>query len=534
VPAAGEGLPLGPRERSCASDILATAPVTEPGDVWRPIENPPREISPRLNLLLRRTLLVGAGSLATAVCSLVVIRLYADLYGASESSAVLIFRLYGSLLLACGALGMPIALQRTVAYLGLTPSRAGTAAIAGLGIAVGSLGLACAASAAFAGAIAQFLDHPTATELWRAFMLLTYAQAFATMVSFIQLARGRVSESVAVTVGAYGLAPLFCVVVFPSMSLPAVIGWTAVLAAAATALSLVQIFGWAIAHGVHDVRREAQVLLRYGMPRVPASALEPALDLVLPWMAIVSGAGLAGAGYLAIGLALMRPLNPISGALSQVLLPESATAVARQEFEVHATRVRQIAEWALHAGLFMTFQMVVWVDLLIRLWLGPDFAPAAGVAAIVCLSLAPSFLYACLRGLIDGETERAVNTVNLCIAVLVFVAFAGLSGWLRILGVASLGVAYLASRLTLASMTLRYLNRAHGLSLFALKPWRAIASTALLGVAGLVLRELLPERYLLVGMVAFFPFAALLFLVVMTRSAVEWIRSLRRLLWATP
>jgi len=300
-----------------------------------------------------------------------------------------------------------------------------------------------------------------------------------------------------------------------------------------TAPSFVRIVGWAVTQGVRGARREMEGLFRYGLPRVPASALEPALDLALPWMAVVSGAGLVGAGYLAIGLALMRPLNPISGALSQVLIPASAASVAREEFEVHASRIRLVARWAVHGGLFMTLQVVTWADVLIELWLGPAYASAGGVAAIVCLSLAPSFLFACVRGFIDGETERAVNTVNLGVAVLVFVGVSIVLGWLQIAGVGSLGVAYLVSRFALAGLTLCYLSRAHGVTFAELRPWAALGMSVMFGLGGVALRELLPARLTVVGMLTFVPTAAILFTAVFAVGGKEWTRSLYRRLGAT-
>src|SRR5262249_55429871 len=196
--------------------------------------------------------------------------------------------------------------------------------------------------------------------LWRAFMWLTYAPAFTTMVSLIQLARERVLESVATAVAAFGLSPLSCVLLLRDSSLSTVIAWAAVAAGVPTLPSLLRIAHWIWNQVGPSPFREAAALLRYGVRRAPASALEPTLDLTLPWMAVVSGAGLIGAGYLAIGLALMRPLNPISGALSQVLIPASAAAIARGDFHAHAARARQVAQWALHGGTFATFQMVIW------------------------------------------------------------------------------------------------------------------------------------------------------------------------------
>jgi len=290
----------------------------------------------------------------------------------------------------------------------------------------------------------------------------------------------------------------------------------------------VRIARWILTQNVVRPLREARGLLRYGLPRVPANVLEPALDLVLPWMAVLSGAGLIGAGYLAIGLALMRPLNPISGALSQVLIPASAAAVARGDVHAHAARARRVAQWALHGGTFATFQMIVWADVLIRVWLGPDFDSASKVAAIVCLSLTPSFLFACLRGLIDGETEKAVNTCNLSVAILVFGVISVLLNWLHLGGVAALGIAYLVSRVTLATLTLRYVAHAHRLSFLSLRPWTALAWSAALGVGAVALRRLLPAHYGVVEMITYVPLAALIFTASMTATGMEWTRPLRR------
>ena len=315
--------------------------------------------------------------------------------------------------------------------------------------------------------------------------------------------------------------------------LPTVVVWTAATTGTVALPSLLRIIRWSLAQEDREPLRESRGLLRYGLPRVPASALEPALDLVLPWMAVLSGGGLIGAGYLAIGLALMRPLNPISGALSQVLVPASAAAVARGELHAHAARTRRVAQWALHGGMFATFQMIIWIDVLIRAWLGPGYEAAARPAAIICLSLSPSFLFACLRGLIDGETERAVNTRNLGAAIVVFAVASALLGGLHLGGAVALGLAYLASRIVLGVLTLRYIARAHRIGLLALRPFTALASGALLGVGAVVLRRALAPNHDVVAMIAYVPLAALVFIVSMIATRMEWTQPLRRRLWVT-
>src|SRR5262249_45903149 len=117
--------------------------------------------------------------------------------------------------------------------------------------------------------------------------------------------------------------------------------------------------------------------------------------------------------------------------------------------------------------------------------------------------------------------------------ILVFGAASVLLGWLRLAGMAALGLAYLLSRTTLAVLTLRYVSRAYRVSFWALRPWAALASGALLGAGAIALRALLPAHYSAVAMTVYVPLAAVAFTGSMTATGMEWTRPLRRRLWAT-
>src|SRR5271155_4995132 len=138
-------------------------PPTEAAAAVATVEAPSGCESPRIegpHSLTRGMTVLGLGTAAVTGLTLLVTRMYADRYGAANLSAVLIFRLYGSVLVGVFGLGMPIALQRNVAFLAATPRRARTAALVGLGIGMGSFGAACLVSALLSSTIAGFLGNP--------------------------------------------------------------------------------------------------------------------------------------------------------------------------------------------------------------------------------------------------------------------------------------------------------------------------------------------------------------------------------------
>src|SRR5262249_5850850 len=109
--------------------------------------------------------IVGGGSTCIAMSTFFLIRAYARRFGEDDLSAFLLFRLASSVIVAFFTLGLPIALQRTVAYLRSDPSRASSAAIVGVSIGVLSIAGACTVCAAFAVPLATLMEYPTAARL---------------------------------------------------------------------------------------------------------------------------------------------------------------------------------------------------------------------------------------------------------------------------------------------------------------------------------------------------------------------------------
>lgn len=465
--------------------------------------------------------MVALGNLVVAATVLLVTRIYAHRYSQDEISAYLIFRLYGSLVVALGTLGMPIAVQRTVAFLGSTSQRAGRAALLGIGMGLTGLALFSGGLAFFSHPIANYLKHPAAADLWMAMLAYTFAQAPATLLSFVELARFHVAQSIAVLFVGFGLGPLLAVLLLPQHSLASVLCWGAVASVALTTPWWWRTVRWARQSGAGGANGEAGVLLRYGLPRVVATTADLMIDPALPWLAVQNGVGLAGAGYLAIGVSLLRPLSPVAGALNQVMVPSAAVLAAQRDLAAQSRQMQQITEWAIHVGLFCALQMAVWCDVVIRVWLGPQYLAATPVARVIALALAPWFVYLSSRGVVDGHSEKPVNAASLVTTLGVLLVGGFGMHWLGG-GLRALAGTYLAARLVLAALTLGYGRRALHLSLGNLRIATSFLASAALALVGLELRHVLPAHYDFAILLLFGPLAALAYLGFMIANGAEW------------
>jgi O-antigen/teichoic acid export membrane protein len=364
-----------------------------------------------------------------------------------------------------------------------------------------------------------------ASTLWNAFAALTWIQGTATMLALVDLGRGRVFASTATTVWSYGVAIIVPPVLLPGTPLPIMIKSTAAIGALACAFCFVRLIHWAIRAHITGVAESLRQLLRYGIPRITANLLEPSSDLVLPWIAVFSG-GLRAAGDFAAGLALLRPLNPIVSSLNLVLIPDEARLSALGAQEQQRRRASVLTQTALHLGAFAAVSLAVWCDVLLKFWLGPQFASAAPAARVLSLALLPMMLYGTTRGIIDGQTEKAVNSLNLAVSFCVLLAGAGL-GWLASDGVLLLAGSYVLSRSTLAALSLRHLFKSHNLGLADLKCLALFMSIATATATLLAVRGLFHQNVVL-GFAVGMTIAAAIFFALETRFELHWTRALKR------
>ena len=279
-----------------------------------------------------------------------------------------------------------------------------------------------------------------------------------------------------------------------------------------------------------EVRARLRELLRYGIPRVPGGLAFGGLMAIGPFMAPYLGS-LREAGFLVAGQSMLRVVEGGTSAFSLVALPKVAALQARREHQFLRDRVEDMMSMVLHLGLFATFQLLIWSDEIVTVWLGPAYHEAVPIIRILMAGVVPYLAYAMLRTIIDGLEERAVNTHNMyaaCAVTVVLSVALGSAGY----GTPGLAVAGAAGFVVLGMLTVRHLwtvLRPAGRHLAA---GPAVWLNLLLGAAVLGLRAALVPRLgsgelLAVGLAAM-GLAFLVHMTVLRRLGVRWVEEIEQ------
>ena len=214
--------------------------------------------------------------------------------------------------------------------------------------------------------------------------------------------------------------------------------------------------------GIEHIKKATKDLLIYGLPRAPGSLAFAGLLAMGPFFAPYFGS-IDEAGYFVVGQSVFRIMESSVVAFGLVALPKVALLFEEGKEDFLAERIRDIIDLIIHLGLFITIQTFIWSKFLVMVWLGPDYLESVTIMRILIISLAPYLAYVLLRSVIDAVEIKAVNTLNLFIALgagillALIMAFSGM-------GVTGLAIGTMAGFFVLGILTVFYLQRRRSLT----------------------------------------------------------------------
>jgi O-antigen/teichoic acid export membrane protein len=172
--------------------------------------------------------------------------------------------------------------------------------------------------------------------------------------------------------------------------------------------------------------QESRELLRYGIQRVPGDFALTAL-LALPAIFAAHLGGVRQAGFVAFGLAIVNMIGSVFAPVGIFLLPKISRAIGSGSFQTVRSEIVLIRRLT----LILSGAAVLCAELLsgrmINLYLGHDYVSAAGIVSILAVGGLPLSFYYALRSALDAFHHRAVNTLNLVVALALFLAGSGLA-----------------------------------------------------------------------------------------------------------
>lgn len=157
-------------------------------------------------------------------------------------------------------------------------------------------------------------------------------------------------------------------------------------------------------------------LLQYGGPRIPGDIILSAL-FNLPASLAAHFGTIQEAGYVAFGLSALSLIGGVFAPVGLVQLPAATRMVALGE----TARLEGELRLVVGGGAVLTLAGVILLELiatpLVTWYLGPAYAPAAGILRLVILGAIPYVVYVLLRSALDALSVRAINTRNLAVGL---------------------------------------------------------------------------------------------------------------------
>jgi O-antigen/teichoic acid export membrane protein len=177
--------------------------------------------------------------------------------------------------------------------------------------------------------------------------------------------------------------------------------------------------------GFGGFRSRSNALLSYSVPRIPGDFLLGGL-LGFPSLIAAHFLGVSLAGFFAFGSTMLTLAGLAVSPISTVLLPQSASLHA--EGRIHELRgeLGKIIGLSLVLALVGLTVVELGMGLLLKWYLGEGFEEAVPILRVLAVCVVPYILFFSLRSVIDAANVRAINTRNILLAVLFFLAVTGI------------------------------------------------------------------------------------------------------------
>jgi O-antigen/teichoic acid export membrane protein len=218
-------------------------------------------------------------------------------------------------------------------------------------------------------------------------------------------------------------------------------------------------------------------LLHYGVARVPGEFAGSALFALGPVIAS-HYLPLSEVAHLLLGLGLLMAISLSITPCGTVLLSKISMMIARNQIEDVRAKLEQFVAGVLELSVFGCLQVIIFADVLVRLWVGANYLKGLDVIHFTLLSI-PFFLYfVAVRSAIDAATVVAHNAHNGYVALAVFLL---LSGVVVKLAPTAYLLDGLACALMIANAVLAWRTGHVAKMLFNLRiPWKQCAPSLLL------------------------------------------------------
>jgi O-antigen/teichoic acid export membrane protein len=274
-----------------------------------------------------------------------------------------------------------------------------------------------------------------------------------------------------------------------------------------------------------ELLRPLKDLLHYGLARVPGDFAGAALPAVGPMIA-AQFMPLSQVSPLLLGTSLMAAASVSIAPLGTLLLSKVSAVAAQNRLEEIRVPLSHMMNGVLEISIFLALQLIVFADVILRIWVGTGFYHAVPIVRILALAIPFVFFPVALRSVIDAISVKASNAHNLMISLAAMLVFIGICVTVvpRAFLLIALSVATVLTVALLAGLTGATVRRLCGV-----KPvWRSfaeslVANLLLFGVAAAT-REFVDAGTSLVRFIALEILICVVYLFVLVKRRPQWLQ----------
>lgn len=471
--------------------------------------------------------LTAATEFTVLLTSMILVSLFGRLLGPVALAEYLLVRRVASGLQSSSQLGLGVALPRYVAY--STIKSAGECETYFLAALICLLTSAVGLGAVFfikRELFAQWLfGNNQMVQLVIALSLLLLG--LAAQIAVYGYYRGRLQMGYAnlLQLCTMALVPLAVVAsFFRTHSVAFLIGTIGLLVLLCSAVLAVPIVIRAVHSGLANFIGQAAELLRYGVVRIPGSVAVAGLFALGPVIAS-HFVPMTKVSYFLLGLSILSAVGYCGAPLGIVILSKATMMLAQDRQNEIRRNLNYLVSAVTDLSLFVCLQLLVFADVVIRLWVGPRFLEGTLVIRLLMAGI-PFYLFIiALRSVVDAATWKPYNTRNILLALALFLALVvtatQVTSGMHLLQ--SLAGALVISLAVLAFLTGRILERLYDFRLCWRQSSIPMLSSLLLGGAAISFRVIWGREIGLAQVIPLELCFALLYVAVLAQRRPPWL-----------
>lgn len=174
-----------------------------------------------------------------------------------------------------------------------------------------------------------------------------------------------------------------------------------------------------------QLKKSFKELLQYSIPRVPSIFMWQGLLSIGPIFA-AHFTSIQEVGYLSISLSILAITGIVIAPLGLIILPKVSNLLANGRQEVIKENINFLIGAILQLPIFICFQLIIFIDDIVKYWLGSEFSSAIPIMRIVFISILFYAFHEGLRNILDAVKVQPLNTINLLLSFAVFLSVGGI------------------------------------------------------------------------------------------------------------